>query len=142
MPGLTLVGVYLGVRLSPGRTRYAADMAAPDDLEARVAALETQVRELADRVHHSERDAAAARVPAGGADRDVAEIRREIRDFGQATTSSFNAMRDDLTDLRQQMNNGFNEMRGKLDATAAGQQQIVGLLTTLLGQQGEQQNDQ
>ncbi|MCE7005479.1 permease [Kibdelosporangium philippinense] len=134
-------------------------MAQPDDLEARVAALETQIRDLADRVRHSEQDAAAARVLAGGADRDVAEIREEIRDFRQATTSSFNAMREDLTDLRQRIDNGladvrsemhqgfdqvdrgFTEMRGKLDATAAGQQQIVNLLNTIISQ-GEQPDGQ
>lgn len=45
-------------------------------------------------------------------------------------------MREDLTDLRSrvddglaEMRGGFAEMRGKLDAAAAGQQQIVGLLT-------------
>jgi chromosome segregation ATPase len=117
-------------------------MAQQPDLEARVAALETQVRDLAARVRNSEQDAAAARVLAGGADRDVEQIRGEIRDFRQATTSSFNAMREDLTDLRQRMNDGFTEMRGKFDATAAGQQQIVDLLNTLIGQQGGQQSDQ
>ncbi|MFC0112194.1 permease [Kibdelosporangium aridum] len=106
-----------------------------------MAALETQVRELADRVRHSEQDAAAARVLAGGADRDVAEIRGEIRDFRQATTSSFNAMREDLADFRRHVNDGFTEMRGKLDATAAGQQQIVNLLNTIIGQ-GEQPDGQ
>jgi phage-related protein len=86
----------------------------------------------------------------------MAEIRTEIRDFRQATTSSFNAMRQDFTDLRQdftglrrelvdlrqemngkfdQVDRGFMEMRGKLDATAAGQQQIVNMLTTLIDQQ-------
>lgn len=113
-------------------------MARPDDLEARVAALETEVRQLADRVRHSEQDAAAARVLAGGADRDVSEIRGEIRDFRQATTSSFNATREDLTDLRSEMQQGFTEMRGKLDVTAAGQQQIVNLLNTLIAQGGQQ----
>lgn len=123
-------------------------MAQPEDLEARMTALETEVRQLADRVRHSEQDAAAARVLAGGADRDVAEIRGEIRDFRQATTSSFNATREDLTDLRSKMQQGFDEtqrgfteMRGKLDATAAGQQQIVDLLNALIGQ-GGQQDDQ
>lgn len=127
-----------------------------------MAALEAQVRELADRVRRSAQDAAAARVLAGGADRDVAEIRGEIRDFRQATTSSFNAMREDLTDLRQRVTDGFArvddrfarvdarfarvddgfiEMRGRLDAAAAGQQQIVTLLTTLIEQQGGQQDD-
>jgi chromosome segregation ATPase len=113
-------------------------MAQPDDLEARVSALETEVRQLADRVRHSEQDAAAARVLAGGADRDVAEIRGEIRDFRQAATSSFNATREDLTDLRSDMQQGFTEMRGKLDATAAGQQKIVNLLNTLITQQNDQ----
>ena len=98
-------------------------------------------------MRHSAQDAAAARVLAGGADRDVAEIREEIRDFRQATTSSFNAMREDLDDLRTrvgdgfaQVDRGFTEMRGKLDATAAGGQQIVHLLNTLIAQHGGQPN--
>jgi uncharacterized coiled-coil protein SlyX len=110
-------------------------MAAPNELEARVAALETQVAELAEQVRTSKQDAAAARVLAGGADRDVTEIRGEIRDFRQATTSSFNAMRDDLRDFRRDTADGFTEMRGKLDAAAAGQQQIVALLNRVLGEQ-------
>jgi chromosome segregation ATPase len=138
-------------------------MTQPDDLESRVTALEGEVRGLAERVRHSEQDAAAARVLAGAADRDVSEFRAEIRDFRQATTASFNAMREDLIDLRQEMNerftqvnerfaqvderfvqvderfvqvdNGFIEMRGKLDAAAAGQQQIVRLLNTLIDRQ-------
>jgi hypothetical protein len=104
------------------------------DLEARVAALETKVRELDEQARHTRQDAAAARVLAGGADRDVNEIRAEIRDFRQATTSSFNAMREDLTDLRQHVDNGFIEMRGKFDAMAAGQQGITDLLNTLIEQ--------
>jgi hypothetical protein len=119
-------------------------MAQPSDLEARVAALETQVREPEERMRHSEQDAAAAKILAGGADRDVEQIRGEIRDFRQATTSSFNAMREDLTDLRTRVNDGFAqvdrgfaEMRGRLDATAAGLDQITSLLNTLIGQQGD-----
>ena len=97
-----------------------------------------------------DQDAAAARVLAGAADRDVTEIRGELRDFRQATTSSFNALREDMIDLRTEMNerfarvderfdqvdNGFVEMRGKLDATAAGQQQIVNILQRLIADQG------
>lgn len=112
----------------------------PGGLEARVSALETQVGELTQRVRRNEQDAAAARVLAGGADRDVAEIRGEIHDFRQATTASFAAMREDMTGLRRdmtdlrrdmtdlgrRMNDGFTEMRGRFDATAAGLQQIVG----------------
>src|SRR5262245_56854966 len=119
-----------------------------DDLEPRVAALEEQVRDLSARVRSSEQDSAAARVLAGAADRDVSEIRGEIRDFRRATTASFNAMRQDFTDLREDfaglredfaglrdhVDKGFIEMRGKFDATAAGQQQIVDLLNTLIEQ--------
>ncbi|MGY4103592.1 hypothetical protein ACW2Q0_29120 [Nocardia sp. R16R-3T] len=113
---------------------------ASEDLEARVAALEGQVRDLTGRMRSAEQDAAAARVLAGGADRDVTEIRSEVRDFRQATVSSLNAMREDLTDLRTQINDGFTEMRGKLDAAAAGQAQIVALLTTLM--EHDDQDDQ
>jgi hypothetical protein len=102
-------------------------------LEARVAALETHVSQLTQQIQRSAQDVAAARVLAGGADRDVDLIRGEIRDFRQATTSSFNALREDMTDLRGHVDTGFTEMRGKLDTSAAGQQQIVDLLTTLIG---------
>lgn len=128
-------------------------MAEPPDLEARVTALEAEVRQLASRVHHSEQDAAAARVLAGGADRDVAEIRTDIREFREQNTRVLNAMREDLTDVRRdmtdvrrdltdtrqdltdtrrEMHTGFLEIRGRLDATAAGQQRIADMLTTLI----------
>ena len=93
----------------------------------------------------------------------LALIRGEIRDFKQATTASFNAMREDMTDLRTEMravftrvdqhldrvdrhldqidnsfidvDNGFIGIRGKLDAAAAGQQQIVDILQRLIDDQ-------
>lgn len=116
------------------------------DLEPRVEALENQVRDLTAKVHATQQDAAAARVLAGAADRDVSEIRGELRDFRNATTASFNAMRQDFVDLRQdfadlrehvdrrfeQVHQGFVEMRGRFDAAAAGQQQIVDMLTTIM----------
>ncbi|RDH76920.1 hypothetical protein DVS77_18985 [Mycolicibacterium moriokaense] len=120
------------------------------DLEPRVSALEHDVRDLSRRVGASERDAAAARVLAGAADRDVSAIRGDLRDFRQATTASFNALREDFVDLRNDfadlrndfadlrdhVDRGFTEMRGKLDGAAAGQQQIVSLLHTLAGRDG------
>ena len=106
------------------------------DLEPRVSALEEQVRDLTGRVHASEQDAAAARVLAGAADRDVSEFRGEIRDFRRATTASFNALRQDFVDLRTHVDNGFTEMRGKFDVMASGQQQIVDLLQTIVTDQG------
>ena len=110
-----------------------------EELEPRVAALENQVRDLTGRVRGSEHDAAAARVLAGAADRDVSEL----RDFRSATTSSFNALRQDFVDLRQdfadlrgQFDRGFAEMLGKFDAAAAGQQQIVELIQTVINDRG------
>ena len=116
------------------------------DLEPRVEALENQVRDLTAKVQVTQQDAAAARVLAGAADRDVSEIRGELRDFRNATTASFNALREDFVDLREhvdrkfeqvdqrfeQVDRGFMEMRGRFDAAAAGQQQIVDMLTTIL----------
>ena len=109
------------------------------DLEPRVEALENQVRDLTAKVQVTQQDAAAARVLAGAADRDVSEIRGELRDFRNATTASFNALRQDFVDLREhvdrkfeQVDQGFMEMRGRFDAAAAGQQRIVDLLTTIM----------
>jgi outer membrane murein-binding lipoprotein Lpp len=63
-----------------GGARTLTAMADAEELDARVSALETHVHDLAERVRRSEHDAAAARVLAGGVDRDVTEIRAEIRD--------------------------------------------------------------
>ena len=79
---------------------------------------------------------------AGGADRDVTEMRSEIREFREQNTRLHNAAREDLTDLRSQMNDGFAEMRGKFDATAAGLQQVTDMLNTLITQEGDQDRDQ
>ncbi|BBX73988.1 hypothetical protein H7H78_13480 [Mycobacterium shinjukuense] len=123
----------------------------PDSLEQRrVTALESRVRELADRVRASERDAAAARVLAGAADRDVTEFIGELRDFRRATIGSFNALREEMTERFSRVedrfsrveerfsrvDDGFTEMRGKLDGAAAGQQRIVELIERLIANQG------
>lgn len=62
-----------------------------------------------------------------------------LRDFRNAAVASFNALREDLRDLRThvderfvRVDDGFTEMRGKLDATAAGQRQIVDLIQTII----------
>jgi hypothetical protein len=114
-----------------------------ESLEDRVTTLETQVHELAERVRASEQDAAAARVLAGAADRDVTTFRCEVRGFRQATVANLNALHEDMSDLRTEMNrrfdqadNGFIEIRGKLDAAATGQQRIVELIEGLSGDQG------
>lgn len=111
------------------------------------------LNDISRRLRAVEQDAAAARVIGGAADRDLSKIRSEISDFRQATTASFNALRADFVDLRQDVNDlrqdvndlrqdfsrlgdhvdrGFIEMRGKFDATAAGQQQIIDLIQGLI----------
>ena len=57
---------------------------------------------------------------------------REMRDFRRATVSSFNAVREDLVDLRGEVGELRAEMRSGFDLTATGQQQIVGMLQTLI----------
>ena len=149
------------------KRRYARHME-PGNLESRVTALEHQVRDLSGRMQASEQDAAAARVLAGAADRDVGALSGELRDFRadtaanfaalrSSTTASFNALREDFVDLRSHLDEGFakvdqefakvnqefakvdrgfTEVRGMLDATAAGQQQIVDLLQSFTGKPG------
>lgn len=134
--------------------RAGADMLLvmePGDLESRVTDLEHQVHNLTERVRGSEQDAAAARVLAGAADRDVSEFRSELRDLRRATAAGFNALREDFVDLRsdfvdlrsefgllqEDVGRGFTEMRGRFDVTAAGQQQIVDLLQTIIPDQGQ-----
>ena len=90
------------------------------------------LEDLNRRLRAAEQDAAAARVLAGAADRDVSEIRAQIRDFRNATTASFNAVREDFGDLRTNVDRGFAEMRSKLDATAGGQQAIADLIQRLI----------
>lgn len=98
----------------------------PDDAtEARFARLEHDVAELREQVALAKSDAAVARVLAAGADRDVSEVRAELR----AHTQSLNALRQTqleqgrmIDELRQEMHNGFATM-------ATGMAQITALLT-------------
>jgi chromosome segregation ATPase len=69
----------------------------PDDLEQRVSALEREMAELRERVALANGDADAARVLAAGADRDVGEVRAELR----AHTRALNALRETQVELQQ-----------------------------------------
>lgn len=104
-------------------------MSQPTDLESRVAALEARMGEVAG-------DAAAARHLAAA--RDLADLglkvdanRAAINALGVQTAGRFDQ-------LENEMRTGFAEMRGKLDQAAAGQQQIVGLLTGRISGQSDQ----
>lgn len=109
------------------------------DLEHRVTVLERELARVREQLTATAAqtatagtDAAAARTLAAGADHDVSEVRAELR----AHTQVLNALRGDQLDLRALVTDGFTDIRARLDATAAGQQHIVDLLTTLIdGQQ-------
>ena len=71
-------------------------------------------------------DASAARELAAGADRDVSEVRAELR----AHTRALNALRETQVEQGQAMDRGFAEMRARLDQTTGGLDQILGVLNT------------
>ena len=119
-------------------------------MDKRVTALENSVSELKARVRRAEHDAAAGRTLAGSADRDTAELGSELREFRTQNTRVLNAMRADLTDLREHVDGGFAQVYGrfaevdrqfaqvdrnfltvhsKLDGVAAGLNVITDLLT-------------
>ena len=115
-----------------------------ENLERRVERLESQLDAetgLPAEVQAAREDAAAARHLAAASDRDVADLHTDLRAFRQATTTSFNAMRADFADLgtefgglRAEFGELRAEMRTGFATAAAGQQQIVGMLTTLIEQ--------
>lgn len=112
-------------------------MTVPDeDSYARFARLEGEMAELREQVTIARSDAAAARVLVSGADRDVSEIRAELR----AHTQGLNALRETqleqgrtISELRQEMPEGFaevrREMRDSFSTMATGMAQITALLT-------------
>lgn len=106
-------------------------MATPDDLESRVTAVERAVAELRERQVLTASDAAAARTLASGADRDVSEVRAELR----AHTSALNALRETqleqgrrLDSLEQVVSDGFADVGQGFATVHAGMAQIVQLL--------------
>lgn len=109
---------------------------ADDDLEARVTALESQMRLV-------RADAAAARVLAGGADRDVSAFAAKL----DAHTRVLNALRETQLELREtQLEQGMaigelsqrvegleREMRMGFAMTATGMTRITELLEGIAG---------
>jgi hypothetical protein len=102
-------------------------VADPSDVEARLAALEARVEEVA-------ADAAAARHLAAAGDRDLADLgvkvdanRRAINALGEQTAGRFDNLESCFVTLENKVDAGFAEMRSKFDQTAAGHEQIVRL---------------
>jgi hypothetical protein len=134
----------------------------PGDRDEQMAALQADVAALRARLSRAEQDAAAARVLARGADRDVAdlggefrEFRSEMRDFRDQNNRVLSAMRADIVDLRGYVDDGFGRIeeqfaqvdrnfltvRGALDGLAAGQQQIFIVLDALVQRGGDEPTD-
>ncbi|HSZ29422.1 MAG TPA: hypothetical protein VK784_06645 [Pseudonocardiaceae bacterium] len=108
-----------------------------DDLESRVTSLEHEVVRLREQVAITSSDAAAARVLASGADRDVSEVRAELR----AHTQGLNALRETQLELREtqlelretQLEQGQELVGLRRDLNAQGQE-LVGLRRDLNAQ--------
>ncbi|MEU0535689.1 hypothetical protein [Amycolatopsis tolypomycina] len=103
-------------------------MASLEDLETRVTALEEQMQ-------HTRQDAAAARVLAGTADRDVSEFKQILNGH----TKVLNAMREtqveqgqnisglktDVADLRAEMQSGFTKVNVGMEQISRLLQQVI-----------------
>lgn len=82
-------------------------MSNPDgELAERVRHLEEQVARLQARVDRADENAAAARILAGGADRDVSDMRTELTAHRQA----LNALRETQVEHQTEMRAGFAMM--------------------------------
>jgi chromosome segregation ATPase len=106
-------------------------MSETGDLERRVRRLEQEVPQLRGEVAEVRTEATAARFLAGGADRDVSEVRAELR----AHTSALNALREGQRELwdgqREQgvrIDSLEREMRTGFATVNAGVSQIITLL--------------
>jgi hypothetical protein len=121
-----------------------------DDFEARLAILERELARLREQsilissdATGARVDAAAARVLAAGADRDVSEVRAELRAHIQA----LNALRETQLEQAREMREGFAEMRAEMREgfaktwewfakQATGMAQITALLTKIAEPEG------
>ena len=91
-----------------------------DDIETRVAILEREVVRLREQVALGSSDAAGARVLAAGADRDVSEVRAELR----AHTRVLNALRETQLDQDRKIT-GLEQKVTGLDQKVTGLDQKV-----------------
>jgi chromosome segregation ATPase len=120
------------LRPAGGIGRY--DPGVPDpsdgDLEARVRDLEHEVMRLKDSVEVSRADAAAARVLAGGADRDVSDLKTLLRAHAQ----SLNALRETQQEHQVEIRTLRSEMRRGFGTLQSGIAQIVDALPRQRGE--------
>lgn len=98
-----------------------------------MSSLEREVASLRELAEHASDNAAAARAMASGADRDVAEVRGELR----AHTSTLNALRETQLEHSHKVDRhhaenrqAFAEHRQAFAQLAAGMEHITTLLTS------------
>jgi chromosome segregation ATPase len=110
---------------------------ADGDLERRVRRLEDEVVQLKDGLSVSRADAAAARVLAGGVDRDMSEIRTEMR----AHRQSLNALREtqvefskQLRSLDAKLDSNTGSLQSQIDSLRSEMQQGFGMVHTGMAQ--------
>jgi hypothetical protein len=110
---------------------------AEGDLEGRVRELEREVARLKDGVEISRADAAAARVLAGGADRDVSDMKTLLR----AHTQTLNALRETqleqhskLTSLDEKFDARTTSVQAQIDGLRSEMQRGFGMLQTGIAQ--------
>jgi cell division protein FtsB len=110
---------------------------AEGDLEGRVRELEREVARLKDGVEISRADAAAARVLAGGADRDVSDVKTLLR----AHTQTLNALREaqigqghKLTDLDAKLDARTTSLQAQIDGLRSEMRRGFGTLHTGMAQ--------
>ncbi len=109
-----------------------------DDLETRVGILEREVARLREQACITSSDSAAARVLAAGADRDVAEVRAELRAHTQAVNAlretqleqgeAIISLRQELAEQRQAIVSLDQKMSAGFATLHSGMAQIVALL--------------
>jgi len=103
-------------------------MASLEDLEARVTALEEQVQQ-------SRHDAAAARILAGTADRDVSEFKQTLNGHTQVLNAlretqiehgqDISGLKTSVTDLRAEMQSGFTKINIGMGEMSRLLQQVI-----------------
>jgi len=103
---------------------YHDEVATLEEIEARLAAVEEQLQVV-------RQDAAAARVLAGAADRDVSEFRQTLN----AHTKTLNALRETQVEQGQKFDAFQRETRDGFAKVNEGMNKITGLLTQLIEQQ-------
>jgi isocitrate lyase len=105
-------------------------------METRLTLVEREVARLREESAVTRADAAAARVLATGADRDVSEVRAELR----AHTQALNALREtqleqgqEMREQGQEMREQGQEMRAGFSTLNTGMVQITALLEGIAG---------